>query len=96
MPAIAAKGRALTDFAHECCDELQLDSVSPRDASIRGCHIAIRHSDAKEITQRLEREYSVIADYRDPDLVRLGCSPLTTRYGDVARATIHLASMVHR
>jgi kynureninase len=96
MPAIAAKGRALTDFAHECCDELRLDSVSPRDAYIRGSHIAIRHSDAKEITQRLERDYSVIADYRDPDLIRLGCSPLTTRYGDVARATIHLASMVRQ
>lgn len=96
MPAIAAKGRALTDFAHECCDEMQLESVSPRDASIRGSHIAIRHQNAKELTERLEREYSVIADYRDPDLVRLGCSALTTRFGDVARAVIRLASMVNQ
>jgi kynureninase len=96
MPAIAAKGRALTDFAHECCDEMQLESVSPRDASIRGSHIAIRHPNAKELTERLEREHSVIADYRDPDLVRLGCSALTTRFGDVARAVIRLASMVHQ
>ena len=95
MPAIAAKGRALTEFAHECCDEMDLESVSPRDASMRGSHIAIRHPNAKELTERLEREHLVIADYRDPDLVRLGCSALTTRFGDVARAVTRLAEMVH-
>jgi kynureninase len=96
MPAIAAKGRALTEFAHECCDEMDLESVSPRDASVRGSHIAIRHPNAKELTERLEREHLVIADYRDPDLVRLGCSALTTRFGDVARAVTRLAEMVHQ
>ena len=96
MPAIAAKGRALTEFAHECCDEMELESVSPRDASMRGSHIAIRHPNAKELTERLEREHLVIADYRDPDLVRLGCSALTTRFGDVARAVTRLAEMVHQ
>ena len=96
MPAIAAKGRALTEFAHECCDEMDLESVSPRDASMRGSHIAIRHPNAKELTERLEREHLVIADYRDPDLVRLGCSALTTRFGDVARAVTRLAEMVHQ
>lgn len=96
MPAIAEKGRALTEFAHECCDEMDLESVSPRDASMRGSHIAIRHPNAKELTERLEREHLVIADYRDPDLVRLGCSALTTRFGDVARAVSRLAEMVHQ
>jgi kynureninase len=96
MPAIAAKGRALTEFAHECCDEMDLESVSPRDASMRGSHVAIRHPNAKELTERLEREHLVIADYRDPDLVRLGCSALTTRFGDVARAVMRLAEMVHQ
>ncbi len=96
MPAIAEKGRALTEFAHECCDEMDLESVSPRDASMRGSHIAIRHPNAKELTERLEREHLVIADYRDPDLVRLGCSALTTRFGDVARAVTRLAEMVHQ
>ena len=96
MHAIAAKGRALTEFAHECCDEMDLESVSPRDASMRGSHIAIRHPNAKELTERLEREHLVIADYRDPDLVRLGCSALTTRFGDVARAVTRLAEMVHQ
>ena len=95
MPSIAAKGRALTDFAHECCDELNLESISPRDASNRGAHIAVRHPHAKDVVERLERECSVIADYRDPDLVRLGCSALTTRFGDVARAVIQLAGIAH-
>ncbi|MEZ5298187.1 MAG: hypothetical protein R2697_18535 [Ilumatobacteraceae bacterium] len=34
----------------------------------------------------------VLADFREPDVVRLGCSPLTTRFGDVARATIAVAA----
>ncbi len=95
MPSIAAKGRALTDFAHECCDELNLESITPRDSSKRGAHIAVRHPHAKNVVERLERECSVIADYRDPDLVRLGCSALTTRFGDVARAVIQLAGIAH-
>jgi kynureninase len=35
----------------------------------------------------------VLADYRDPDVIRLGCSPLTTRFADVARAAIAIAQL---
>ena len=27
----------------------------------------------------------VVCDYRDPDIIRIGCSPLTTRHTDVVR-----------
>ncbi|MEY3619164.1 MAG: hypothetical protein RL726_1862, partial [Actinomycetota bacterium] len=83
MPAIAAKGRALTDFALSVVDELELHSSTPRDASKRGCHVAVHHHDAADLVERLAREHKVIADVRPPDIVRLGLSPLTTRFTDV-------------
>ena len=30
----------------------------------------------------------VIADFREPDVIRIGCSPLTTRFTDVWDATV--------
>jgi kynureninase len=83
MPAIAAKGRALTDFALSIVDELGLHSSTPRDATKRGCHVAVHHHDAADLVDRLAREHKVIADVRPPDIVRLGLSPLTTRFTDV-------------
>lgn len=83
MPTIAAKGRALTDFALSIVDELGLHSSTPRDATKRGCHVAVHHHDAADLVARLAREHKVIADVRPPDIVRLGLSPLTTRFTDV-------------
>ena len=83
MPAIAAKGRALTDFALSIVDDLGLRSSTPRDATKRGCHIAVHHPNAASLVDRLAREHKVIADVRPPDIVRLGLSPLTTRFTDV-------------
>ena len=93
MPAIAAKGRSLTGFALSACDGLGLVSDTPRDPSERGAHIAVRHPDAETITRRLAGEHAVIADHRHPDIVRLGCSALTTRHTDVARAVTAIAAL---
>ena len=89
---IAAKGRSITSFALDCCDTVGLDSPSPRDPRHRGGHISIRHPDAESLVSRLASEHRVIADYRVPDVIRLGCSPLTTRYRDVAVAIAAIAA----
>jgi kynureninase len=83
MPAIAAKGRALTAFALEIIDEMDLETSTPRDPQRRGCHVAVHHPDAARLVERLATEHKVIADVRPPDIVRLGLSPLTTRFTDV-------------
>lgn len=94
MPAIAAKGASLTRFALDACDRLGLTSDTPREPGERGAHIAVRHPDAEGITRRLAAEHAVIADHRRPDIVRLGCSALTTRHSDVARAVTAIAALV--
>ena len=83
IDAISAKAAALVGFGLECCDALGLESPTPRPADRRGGHLSIRDADAKALNETLWREHRILADFREPDLIRLGCSPLTTRYRDV-------------
>ena len=53
----------------------------------------MHHADARGVTRRLADERAVLADFREPDVIRLGCSPLTTRFTDVARATLAIAEL---
>jgi kynureninase len=94
MAAIAAKGRALTAYALGLCDAAGIASPTPRAPTRRGAHVAVRHVDARVLTARLA-ERGVIADFREPDLVRLGMSPLTTRFRDVHTGVTELAALVH-
>ena len=82
IEAIAAKGSALTDFALRCCGELGLRTSTAHDPRRRGAHVAVHHPDAERIVAELAQR-GVITDLRRPDIVRVGCSPLTTRFIDV-------------
>jgi kynureninase len=63
----------------------QLDCISPADPAQRGSHISFRHPNAFEICQALI-EAGVIGDFRSPDVLRLGLTPLYLRFEDVWRA----------
>jgi kynureninase len=93
VPTIATKARHLTAYALARCDELGLESPTPTADERRGGHVAVRHHNARELTLRLAEEFAVVADFREPDLVRFGCSPLTTRFVDVHDAFAALASI---
>ena len=94
IAAIAAKARTLTEFGISRCEALGLDCPSPADATRRGGHFSVRHPQAASITRRLAAEQGVITDFREPDLIRLGCSPLTTRFTDVYDGTRAIARLV--
>jgi kynureninase len=86
VDAIRAKAAALTELARELSEawlpSLGVRVFSPREPSRRGGHVALAHPDAAVLCERLA-EHDVIVDFRMPDLLRLGLSPLTTRYVDV-------------
>lgn len=82
MAAIHAKGRALTAFAIDLCDHHGLATPTPRDPARRGNHVAIALPQAKAIVQQLAAR-DILFDFREPDIIRAGCSPLTTRFVDV-------------
>jgi kynureninase len=83
---IRAKGIALTELAIALADAwrapLGVRVASPRDAGVRGAHVALAHPDAAALCRRLDAR-GVITDFRPPDVIRVGLSPLTTRFVDV-------------
>jgi kynureninase len=90
---IAEKARALTSLGIDLADQFDLEIITPRDPARRGGHVAIRRADARELHEALT-ERKVIIDRRDPDVLRFGMSPLTTRYADVFDAFAALADLV--
>lgn len=88
MDAIRAKGIALTEYAIALHDAwlapLGCEVGSPRDPARRGAHVAIRHPAARQLTRDLIAR-KVLPDFRAPDSIRIGLSPLTTSFVDVWR-----------
>ncbi|HSC03017.1 MAG TPA: aminotransferase class V-fold PLP-dependent enzyme [Solirubrobacteraceae bacterium] len=83
IEAIRTKGIALTELAISLADTIPGVSVaSPRDPAKRGAHVALAHPRARELCARLI-DVGVIPDFRRPDVIRFGLSPLTTRFVDV-------------
>ncbi len=93
IEVVRAKSIELGRFGLACCDALGLSTSTPRDDVRRGGHVCVHEPDAKSLTKRLFTERNVLADFREPDVVRLGCSPLTTRFADVARACTAIADL---
>jgi kynureninase len=69
---------------------------SPREADLRGSHVALRHPEAWPICRALIERADVIPDFRGPDTIRLGVAPLYTRYVDVWDALDRLRGLVER
>ena len=67
------------------CSEMSFELISPAEAHCRGSHIAFAHSCAYPITQALIAR-GVIGDYRDPNILRFGLTPLYLGYQDVFQA----------
>lgn len=90
--ASATKARALGDlFIDRVGEALTLES--PADGARRGGHVAFRHPDAYAIVQALIAR-GVIGDYREPDVMRFGLSPLPLSFAEVARAADLLVEVV--
>jgi kynureninase len=91
------KSLALTElvisFADQALRSLQVEVVTPRAADRRGSQVALRLPMAFEVCQALITR-GVIGDFRAPDLLRLGVTPLYLRYADVVEALLELADVL--
>lgn len=83
MEAVRAKSIKLTSFAIDSVDELMgpagVKIASPRESEQRGSHITIDHPSFKTVLPDLWKD-GVIPDFRNPDGLRLGLSPLSTSF----------------
>jgi kynureninase len=97
LEAIRAKSAALTEFAIEVSDRLLgplgVDVASPRDPAVRGSHVTLEHPEFRVATARLW-EMGVIPDFRPPDGLRIGLSPLSTSFGETYRGLIAVRAVL--
>lgn len=98
VAALAAKAADLTqlviDAAGASLTPLGFEVLTPPRPEHRGGHVGLRHPDAWAVTQLGVRELGVVGDFREPDVLRLGCSPLPLRHVDVVDAVARLAAGV--
>jgi kynureninase len=85
MRAVEAKSAALWDIFQATGTAAGLECVTPADPTKRGSHISFHHPHAYKIVQALIAR-GVIGDFRDPDILRFGLTPLTLSHADIWRA----------
>jgi kynureninase len=83
IEAVRAKSVALTEFALELVDAwlvpLGVTVASPREHTHRGGHLTVDHPAMRQVT-RILWEHDVIPDFRAPEGLRIGLSPLSTSF----------------
>ncbi|MDC7697088.1 kynureninase [Vogesella indigofera] len=86
MDAVRRKSLALTDLFIELveqrCGEHPLTLITPRDHAQRGSHVSYRHPHGFAVMQALIAA-GVIGDYREPEVLRFGITPLYLGYTDI-------------
>lgn len=86
MEALRAKSLALTDYfialAEERLTQHGVTVEAPGEHRYRGSQVCLRHPDAFGLVQALIAR-SVVGDFRAPDLVRFGFSPMYVGFTDV-------------
>jgi kynureninase len=97
MQVVRQKSLRLTqlfmDLVAQECSGYGLSVVTPRSPERRGSHVSLRHEHGYEIMQALiARE--VIGDFRAPDVMRFGFTPLYTRYVDCWTAVARLRAVL--
>ncbi len=88
--SMALSERFIASVATACPD---VTLNSPRDAEARGSQVAFRHEQAYAVMQALIAQ-GVIGDFRAPDNLRFGITPLFIGEDDIDRATDTLARIL--
>lgn len=86
---VRAKSLALTDFFLECVADLvpagEVRALTPQAHERRGSQVSLECAGAGEVMAELIRR-GVVGDFREPDVLRFGFTPLYTSFADAERA----------
>jgi kynureninase len=95
MAALWAKSVKLFDLFAELMTERcpELSCISPKEPERRGSHISFAHPHAFEICQALIAD-GVIGDFRAPDIIRFGLTPLYLGFEDLWIAVDRLRAIL--
>lgn len=100
MPSLRERSLRLTGYLRGLFDEVTatrpLSVITPREPERHGCQLSVRlhEGNAGALSKRLRFEHGVIADARQPDIVRFAPVPLYSTYLDCRRAADALAACV--
>lgn len=89
--ASVALGEAFIAGVEAACPDLRL--ISPRHADRRGSQVSFAHPEGHAVMQALIAR-GVIGDFRAPDVMRFGMTPLYIDAGDIAAAVDTLAEIL--
>ncbi|MFQ1063183.1 kynureninase [Bordetella trematum] len=86
MAEVRRKSLAMSDLFIELvrtrCAAHPLTLITPEDHAARGSHVSLRHPQGYAVMQALIAR-GLIGDYREPEVLRFGLTPLYLGYADV-------------
>jgi len=98
MVQVRAKSLELVDLfitlVETRCAGYGLELVTPREHAARGSHVSFRHEHGYEIIAALI-DHGVIGDYREPEVLRFGITPLYLTRTDIWNAVEKLREILH-
>ncbi|MBT0768624.1 aminotransferase class V-fold PLP-dependent enzyme [Kineosporia sp. J2-2] len=97
LDAVRAKSLALTSYVVEVADRILapygVEVSGPREPERRGGHVMLSHPAFRELMPRLW-ERGVIPDFRPPQGLRVGLSPLSTSFTEVTLGLREVAGLL--
>lgn len=75
-------GHVFMQLMDERCGEFGFELISPWEGALRGSQVAYSHPQGYGIMQAL-KEHDLIGDFRAPDILRFGLTPLYLRFTDM-------------
>jgi len=83
MDKLVAKSKVLTNFLLFLLDSIETDRIEIITPEERGCQLSIRVKNGNKILFDAITEKGVVADWREPDVIRVAPIPLYNSYQDV-------------
>ena len=101
MDNLRERSLRLTGYLESVLDELVgerlIRIITPRDPDRRGSQLSVQLPESgREVCRRMRLEHGVVADARDPDVIRLAPAPLYVSYHDCWRAAHALVEVVDK
>ena len=95
LPALRARSERLTAHLADLVATLapHAEVVTPADPAQRGAMLCIRLPQARAVLEQMETR-GIMADFREPDIIRVAPVPLYNGYLDIWRAATALAAAV--
>jgi kynureninase len=100
MDRLRAKSLKQTEYLIQLYDALLaplgVSLNTPRDPKVRGSHVSFGHADGLRVDRALIEQMNVIPDFRAPDSIRFGVTPLYTTFSELREGVVRMAEVIEK